>query len=411
MFHRLPILVGAWLALAAPLAATAQNADAQAPVQARPGGPETDAPRTDQTVDVTRGSQLVLSSQAGEAIVRTWDRDAVRVQASHSTRERVEVQTADNTVRVRARTASGSRGPAGLVDYAITVPRWMPVSLSGTYLAAVIEGAGAAVNVETVGGDITVKGGSGAVTLRSIEGEIVVENATGKVQATTVNDSIAIRGVSGDVIAETTNGDVVVSSSKAANLEVSTVNGDVRFEGPVVDRGVYRVTTHNGDIRVSVGQQANVTVFVRTFGGDFSSDFPVTLPDGMSNRDGNKRFNFTLGGGSARVELQSFQGDIHVSRGPLAPERQRRRGARGHGHDGLDVAGLAAEVGAHVAAHGGPFAAALAAPVAEVVATVVPAVQAEVAATRVVDVERIRARVTATAETVAQDVVRRIIRQ
>ena len=43
---------------------------------------------------------------------------------------------ADNTVRVRARTASGSRGPAGLVDYTITVPRWMAVSLSGTYLAA-----------------------------------------------------------------------------------------------------------------------------------------------------------------------------------------------------------------------------------------------------------------------------------
>ena len=126
-----------------------------------------------------------------------------------------------------------------------------------------------------------------------------------------------MRGVSGDVIAETTNGDVVVSNSKASSLEVSTVNGDVRFEGPAADKGLYRVTTHNGDIRVSLGAQANATVFVRTFGGDFSSDFPVTLPEGMSNRDGNKRFNFTLGGGSARVELQSFQGDIYVSRGPL----------------------------------------------------------------------------------------------
>ena len=297
-----------------------------------------DAARTDQTVDVTRGMQLVLASQAGEATVRAWDRDAVRVQASHGTRERVEVQTADNTVRVRARTASGSRGPAGLVDYTITVPRWMAVSLSGTYLAANIEGTGAEVNVETVGGDITVKGGSGAVTLRSIEGEIIVENASGKVQATTVNDSIQVRGVSGDVVAETTNGDVVVSNSKASSLEVSTVNGDVRFEGPTADKGLYRVTTHNGDIRVSLGQQANATVFVRTFGGDFSSDFPVTLPEGMSNRDGNKRFNFTLGGGSARVELQSFQGDIHVSRGPLPPERQRRRGALHFRHDGIEVA-------------------------------------------------------------------------
>ena len=108
---------------------------------------------------------------------------------------------------------------------------------------------------------------------------------------------------------------------------MSTVNGDVRFEGPTADNGIYRVTTHNGDIRVSLGAQANATVFVRTFGGDFSSDFPVTLPDGMSNRDGNKRFNFTLGGGGARVELQSFQGDIHVARGAL-PARRRGNPAR-----------------------------------------------------------------------------------
>ena len=332
MSRSLSIAACALLLAGVPAAAgQAAPAGPQAPVQARPGGPETDSPSSDQTVDVTRGWQLVLSSQAGEATVRTWDRDAVRVQASHSGRERIDVQTADNTVRVRARTASGTRGPAGMIDYVLTVPRWMPVSLSGTYLAANIEGAGAEVNVETVGGDITLKGGTGAVTLRSIEGEIRVENATGKVQATTVNDSISMTGVSGDVVAETTNGDVVIANSKTTSLEISTVNGDVRFEGPTADKGVYRVTTHNGDIRVSVGAQANATVFVRTFGGDFSSDFPVTLPEGMSNRDGNKRFNFTLGSGSARVELQSFQGDIHVSRGPAAAGASAppwRRGTR-----------------------------------------------------------------------------------
>lgn len=299
------------------------DAEAQAPVQARPGGPETQSPQSDQTVDVAKGTRLVLSNQAGEVTVRAWDRDAVRVQANHGSRERIDMQSADNTLRVRARTTA--RGPAGLVDYTLTIPRWMPVNLSGTYLAANIEGTTAEVNVETVGGDLTLKGGSGTITLRSIEGEIRVENSSGKIQATTVNDSISLTGVSGDVVAETTNGDVTITNARASSLEISTVNGDVRFEGPTADRGTYRVTTHNGDIRVSLGAQADATVFVRTFGGDFSSDFPVTLPEGMSNRDNNKRFNFTLGAGSARVELQSFQGDIHVAKGPL---QNRRRGGR-----------------------------------------------------------------------------------
>ena len=336
-------------------ATPATPATPQAPVQARPGWTDAATPRTDQTLDVTRGTRLMLSTHAGDVTVRAWDRDAVRVQASHGARDRVDVQAAENTLRVRTR---ASRGMGGPVDYTLTVPRWMALNLSGTYLAATIEGTSAEVNVETVGGDLTLKGGSGAVALRSIEGEIRVEGATGKVNASTVNDSITLTNVSGDVVAETVNGDVAIAASKASSLEVSTVNGDVRFEGPIADSGTYRVQTHQGDIQVSLGAQANATVFVRTFRGDFSSDFPVTLPKD-DGRESRRRFNFTLGSGSARVELQSFQGDIHVARGALrSRERARAPRARRSG-PGLDLDVLAdveAELADWARAHVAPVA-------------------------------------------------------
>jgi DUF4097 and DUF4098 domain-containing protein YvlB len=343
------------LTFAAILTATSvPPADAQPPVQARPGWTDAaESPRTDQTVDVAKGTRLVLSSHAGEVTVRAWDRDAVRVQATHGSRDRVDVQTTDATLRIRTRS---SRGPGGVVDYTLTVPRWMPVNLSGTYLAATIEGTAAEVNVETVGGDLTLKGGSGTVSLRSIEGEIRAEGASGKLHASTVNDSITLTGVAGDVVAETVNGDVTITNARAASLEVSTVNGDVRFESTTTDKGTYRVSTHQGDIRVSLGQQASATVFVRTFRGDFSSDFPVTLPKEETGRDSNKRFNFTLGAGGARVELQSFQGDIHVAKGPLRTreeERARRRNRAGRQGTGVDFrldGALGADVAAEVSA-------------------------------------------------------------
>ncbi|MBP7778929.1 MAG: DUF4097 family beta strand repeat protein [Acidobacteria bacterium] len=321
-----PALPASEAAQSAPPAPAAQ----QAPVEARPGWTDAgESPRTDDTVDVAKGTRLVLSSHAGEVIVRAWDRDAVRVQARHGSRDRVDVQSADNTLRIRTR---GTRGPGGVVDYTLTVPRWMPVNISGTYLAATIEGTTAEVSVETVGGDLTLKGGSGAVSLRSIEGAIRAEGASGKLNLSTVNDSITLTGVAGDVVAETVNGDVTITNAKVSSLEVSTVNGDVRFESTTTDKGTYRVSTHQGDIRISLGQQASATVFIRTFRGDFSSDFPVTLPKGEADKDSNKRFNFTLGSGAARVELQSFQGDIHVAKGPLLSredERAQRRNRKG----------------------------------------------------------------------------------
>ena len=297
----------------------------QPPIQARPGGPES-APRTDQTVDVAKGTRLVVSNNAGEVVVRSWDRDQVRVQATHPERVSVDVATTDNTLRVRARSA---RGPSTLVDYTFTVPRWMPVNLSGTYLESTIEGTTAEVTVESVHGNIRVVGGSGNVNLRSVEGVITVEKATGKLQATTINEGIRLTNISGDVSAETTNGDIVIENAETTSLDVSTVNGDVTFNGSMRDGGAYRLTTHGGDLRVGLGGAPNATVFVRTFQGDFTADFPIQLPEGQNAREGSKRFNFTIGSGSARIELQSFNGDIIVARKTVVSAEELRRQRRG----------------------------------------------------------------------------------
>jgi DUF4097 and DUF4098 domain-containing protein YvlB len=319
---RMFIAAAAIATLAAPVSAQDRSlADQQPPIQARPGGPE-GTQRTDQTLDVTKGTRLVLTNNAGEVTVRSWDREQVRVQASHSERERVDIQTADMTLRVRGR---ATRGPANLIDYQVTVPRWMPVNLSGTYLEATIEGTAAEVTVETVHGNARVVGGSGAVTVRSVEGTITVDKASGKVQATTVNEGIRLTNVTGDMTAETTNGDIVIENAQTSSLEASTVNGDLTFNGTVRDGGAYRLTTHGGDIRVGLGGAANATIFVRTFQGDFAADFPIQLPEGQTPRSGSKRFNFTLGSGSARIELQSFNGDIVLARKAIVSREEARR--------------------------------------------------------------------------------------
>jgi DUF4097 and DUF4098 domain-containing protein YvlB len=322
-------ILGAVAALAVGAVAEAQPRDGatepqQAPIQARPGGPET-SPKSDQTIDVAKGTRLVLSNNAGEVVVRSWDRDQVRIQASHGARETVSAETTDLTLRIRTQRASGSRGPGGLVDYQITVPRWMPVNLSGTYLDATIEGTTAEVTVETVHGNARVSGGNGSVSLRSVEGVITVDKASGRVQATTVNEGIRITNVSGEITAETTNGDIFIDNATTSNLEAFTVNGEVTFNGTIRDNGAYRLGTHNGDIRVGLGGANNATVFVRTFQGDFAADFPVQLPEGQNARSGSKRFNFTLGNGSARLELQSFGGDIVLARKQVTSRAEERR--------------------------------------------------------------------------------------
>ncbi len=266
------------------------------------------APLTDQSVAVARGSRLAIDNFAGEVVVRTWDKDLLRVQARHTARTRVVIKTTDNVVRVGAISRH-----EGSIDYEITAPAWMPMKIEGQFNHVTVEGAQNEVAVETVKGDIVLKGGSGTITGKTIEGEVVVEGAKGKVNVSSVNEGIKISGTSGDITAETTNGSIALSAIQAGNVEVATVNGNIVYDGPVAAQARYYFTTHNGDIVMTVPEHTNATFTVRTYNGDFSTSLPVKGPD-PSQVGRGKRVTYTLGSGGAEVELESFGGAIRLRR-------------------------------------------------------------------------------------------------
>lgn len=277
---------------------------------------QTRKPDTDRTVPVTRGARLTVGNDAGEVVIRTWDRDSLQVRASHNDRVTVDIQTTANLVSVRAKS---SGGPRGSVDYDITAPAWMPVKISGQFVYIGIEGAQNEVSAETVRGDIVVKGGAGTVTARSIHGEIIVEGAKGRINLSSVNESIRVTGASGEVTAETTNGDITLSKVDARLLDISTVNGDLVFDGAIAPGAQLRFATHNGDITMTVPESTSATFAIRTYSGDFHSNL-AAKPVGEVRR--GRRATYVIGDGGADVELESFGGTIRLRRPGTAPSRR-----------------------------------------------------------------------------------------
>ena len=270
-------------------------------------GPQPRPPQTDETVAATKGSRLTVDNFAGEVSIKTWDRDSIRVLARHNPRTKVNIRTGASSVVIRAEHS----GAPGSVDYEITSPAWMPVKVSGTYNFISIEGAQSEVNAETTRGDVVVKGGTGTVTAKSIQGEVIVEGARGRIVASSVNEAVRITDVSGDISVESNNGDITMLQIKSQNIEANTINGDIRFDGTPSDRARYRFTTHNGDIVVAMPESSNVSFIVRSYQGDFSPRLKVNGPPRSEVRQG-RRNTYTLGTGSAEVELESFGGSIRL---------------------------------------------------------------------------------------------------
>jgi len=273
--------------------------------------------RTDQSVDVTRGTRFRLESLYGAVTVRGWDKDVVRVQARHAANDRVQVRRGRSVVSV---TDESDRGPSGRIDYDIDLPRWMPVSIELTFDSITIDGVESDVAVETVRGQVSIKGGRGTVRAESVEGHVIVEGAKARVEASSVNDFIRIDGVTGEVSAETTNGAITMSRMQSSTVEATTVNGGISYEGAIADDGHYTLSTHNGDISVAIPEGSNLSLDVRTYNGGFSSDLAVkgTAP---ARRGGHA--TYVLGSGAAQMDLESFGGAIKVRNG--SAERSSRR--------------------------------------------------------------------------------------
>jgi len=264
------------------------------------------APQTDTTFTVQPGARLEVRNTGGDITVRTWDRSAVRIEAEHSSRTRVEVESSGTVVRVQARSRSG---PANIVDYRITVPASMNLDLSGMYTEIDVQGVQGEVSAQSVMGGITIRGGRGTVSARSVQGEVLVEGAQGQVRAASTSEDVRVVGASGEVYTETVSGDTYLERITSGRVEVGALSGDVYYDGTIQPRGRYSFVTHSGDVVISVPEGTDATISVATLSGDVDASFPLPSRD-----DPGRRFAYTLGSGSAQVEMETFSGDVQLRR-------------------------------------------------------------------------------------------------
>lgn len=269
-------------------------------------GTATAPAETDTTIKVRPGARLQVDNFGGDIAVDAWDKNALRVVATHSARIRVFIEEAGPNIQIRA---SSRRGIPGRVDYQISVPTWMPLQLSGVYTDVTVEGVKNEVSVETVKGDVRLNGGEGFIKLSSVQGGVFVEHARGRLELSSVNEGVSVSDSEGELTIEAVNGDVILERVRSRMIQAATVNGEVRFLGPLDQNGRYRFSSHNGDLEVALPDDVDATVSVATFNGEFESSFPL-LMNGTGKTE--KRFSFRLGDGSALIDLETFQGTIHL---------------------------------------------------------------------------------------------------
>lgn len=276
--------------------------------------------RIDTVVSVGRDAHVDLSLVSGNVTVTSWDRGDVQVRG-YSERLPLRFSHQDGRVRVWVPN-SQPRGRSGAQRLEVVVPVGSRVAAQTVSGNVSVRGVRGELEAGAVSGDVDAHDAVRRVSLNSVSGSVRGTNVEGDVRANSVSGEVVLDDVRGDIDAETVSGEVAVRRATTSRLRMQSVSGELTYDGTIARDGRYEFNSHSGEIRLAIPRDAGASLSLRTFSGSIDTDFPLTLqPDGRDAegrtvRRGDRRMDFTLGGGGARIVAETFSGTIHIGRRP-----------------------------------------------------------------------------------------------
>ncbi len=214
--------------------------------------------------DLPPGGHVSVVNVHGSMLVEGWDR--AEVEATVAMRSKAPTDQLDDVqVAVEAstgRVAFHTLYPSGLdtpirVDYRLRVPRQVRLD-----------------------------------ELSTLEGDIVVHDVQGSVAARNLHGDIEGINVSGSVVAHALTGNILISlralPDRRLPFDLATINGNVDLVMPA---------------------QANANLELSTVAGNIMGDYPFQV----SSIPGDSTRRAQVGAGGVRVELRTVRGNIRVS--------------------------------------------------------------------------------------------------
>jgi DUF4097 and DUF4098 domain-containing protein YvlB len=260
---------------------------------------------------------------SGDITVHSWDRNEVRARISDGVQ--IDLTRLDQgktpTATELKLTVQGRHSPRGasclpLGDVELTVPRGAGVKLqTSNGEISVTEVAG--VTATSQSGTITLEKVHGEVDLNTIGGEISVRNSTGTFKLHTVGGSIDARDLgpanAGDSVeAGSVGGDVTLDRIQHQRLKLNTVGGEVTYAGPLSRGGHYSFQTISGQVRLLLPANSSFRVKgTLGVGGELSGDFNIKV-EKASDYSPMRSVDAIVGKGDASIEVNVFSGEIQI---------------------------------------------------------------------------------------------------
>ncbi len=283
----------------------------------------------EKTETLVKDGKVFLGNISGDAIVKTWDKAEVRIEALKVSEASSEAKAKENcgkvtievtreagVLRIDTKYPHEKRFWGGdslnvSVDYKLWIPSGASVEVKSISGDVDFESLGGAVKARVISGSVVLRKAAAGADLTTVSGELTLEDVAGNVYLKTVSGSIEAVRVKGSIEAESVSGEIRMREvSGAAGVNAKTLSGDVDYLGRLEAKGRYSLKSHSGNVRMSLPADSAFSFDAETFSGVVDSDFKIEVSGKISPRE----VHGTINGGGAEVQLSTFSGSIDLKK-------------------------------------------------------------------------------------------------
>jgi len=254
-----------------------------------------------------------VSNVSGEVEVSGWDRSEVSVHAElGSGVDRVEVSSEGGHTGIKV-ILPHSSGHGGDARVQVKIPKDSELNVSAVSADVTTKGVLGVQRLNTVSGNMAAELGGADVELKTVSGDLKAHGhgQPAHLRLSTVSGDVHLEHGAGDVEASTVNGTLIVSLDSAHSVRAHTTSGNVRFAGKLAPGAQLEATSVSGDLEVRASAEEGFSYEVSSFSGDISDCFN-TSAERVSKYGPGTRLDGKRGQGAGHVRLKTMSGDVQL---------------------------------------------------------------------------------------------------
>ena len=258
------------------------------------------AQRTERRVGVPAGATITVVNHSGSIEVVGSSTDEISIPQARDLQRELEIQVDGRQIRVEVRT----------MHLLVRVPSNARLNVRGESGSVTVSGVTAPVDIETSSSSIDVNGIPETLHIETLSGSIQADGDRESLYAETVSGSVTINQARGVVDARSTSGHVNVRGRELKEARLSSVSGQVSFEGTFSRDGRLEAESSSGHIELRMPESFGAEYDLTAISGSIDNEFG---PRPARSRNGSgEHLKFVSSGGGGRVIATTVSGSIRL---------------------------------------------------------------------------------------------------